>query len=117
MSDLSVFDTAEGYEKVGVFTGQWGSTGFIARAVICDLSGCNSYDQTYVYVEIQYNTDVMSGYSWGTLRTIAGHEFGHAWSLAHVTTCDPKHLMYPYLGSCIGPYPQSHDIAAVNAIY
>jgi hypothetical protein len=115
MSDLSVSATTEGWEKIGVFTGAYGSGAFVSRTTICDLSGCNSYDESYTYAEIDYNTDEMSGFSWSTKRAVAGHEFGHAFSLAHVLTCG--HLMYPYVGSCLGAYPQPHDIDGVNVRY
>lgn len=122
MSDISLVATAQGAENIGVFTGAFGSTNFNGRAVICMGSqGCGGpYNSTYTYVEVDFNTDTTGSWTWGKRRSLANHELGHAFSLDHVPTCDPDHIMYtPVTSSCNvnAQTPQPHDIAAVNARY
>lgn len=91
---------------------------FYAEAVICDQSGCYSYDQTYVYAEIHYNTDRMNGLTWGKQYQIGTHEFGHTFSLDDLFSCsDTPHIMYTSFGTCLANGPDSHAIAGVNARY
>lgn len=122
-SDLTVTSVPEGYENIGLGPGNWGATTWDARTIICTASQCYSFapiNETYNYAQIDFNTFRMDGKSWSAKTAIASHEFGHSFSLAHVTTCNPDHIMFvnaddPCNGSKFGP--QEHDIIAVNYIY
>lgn len=123
LTDVNISATAEGYEKIGVFTGNWGATNWDGRTYICTTSSCPDgvpIDATYSYAEIDLNTYWMNAYLGWVKKAVIAHEFGHTLSLAHVGTCDGLHIMYtPVQSSCNKSIsvPQSHDIAGVNARY
>ncbi|HET8570188.1 MAG TPA: hypothetical protein VFM93_14505 [Candidatus Limnocylindria bacterium] len=70
MTNLTVSSTAEGWEKIGVGTGDFGPGNFNGRTIICGVSGqCYSaipINESYSYAQIDFNTANTSGWSWGT---------------------------------------------------
>lgn len=119
--------TAQGYEDISVFAGDFGSTIWYARTIICGVSGtCYSsspINETYRSAEVDYNSNanIMGGLAFGAKQAVADHEFGHTLSLAHVPTYNPAHIMYTYPTYIYNTYgvnwPQSDDIQGINARY
>lgn len=123
-TDLELTETAPDYEDIGVWAYNFGSANPVAKTVICDQFRCSSFppfNYQFLYAEVDFNTQVMDGYSYYQKQAVASHEFGHTFSLHHVDDTNPPHIMYAspkYIYDTYGIYySTAHDIDAVNARY
>lgn len=125
-TDLTVSAVPADREDIGVYAAYYGGS-WEGRTVICVASGCYSsppfggLNEQYLYAQVQSNRTRVESWSANKKQALAAHEFGHAFSLAHVSLTDPPHIMYSSAGYVYdnwGIYnTQPHDRAAVNARY
>lgn len=112
-----------------IITGNWqvlataqnyGDTGWLGYAYICSGATCNNqaaWDGVYSYCEARNNMFFLNNDPQNYRRSVAAHEFGHCWSLAHNRDGTNANVMYTGRNREVATGPNNTDNNNVNTKY